>query len=95
MKTAILIALGVYLLGVLVAIVLLHKEVRNIYTPKSKFDLTLKVLKNTLGFYLSSLYGVGLIITKRSLLKRTTKPIVFLLRTEKKCTPWIFKFPHW
>ena len=67
MKTAILIALGVYLLGVLVAIVLLHKEVMNIYTPKSKLDLTFKVLKNTLGFYLSSWYGVGLIIIKRSL----------------------------
>ena len=67
MKTAILIALGVYLLGVLVAIVLLHKEVRNIYTPQSKLDLTLKVLRNTIGFYLSSWYGVGIIIVKRSL----------------------------
>lgn len=67
MKTAILIALGVYLLGVLVAIVLLLYEVMNIYTPKSKLDLTFKVLKNTLGFYLSSLYGVCLIIIKRSL----------------------------
>ena len=67
MKTAILIALGVYLLGVLVAIVLLHKEVRNIYTPQSKLDLTMKVLRNTIGFYLSSWYGVGIIIVKRSL----------------------------
>ena len=67
MKTVITIALGVYLLGVLFAIVLLHKEVKRIYTPKSKLDHTLKVLKNTSEFYLSSWYGVALIILKRVL----------------------------
>lgn len=68
MKTAILILAGLYLSGVFVAIVMLHKEVKElVVNPKSKIWLTWKVLKNTAPFYLSSWYGVVLIKLKRNL----------------------------
>lgn len=69
MLEVITILIGLYLSGVVVSFIMLHKEVKSIYIPINRFDLTKKVFKNTWKFYLTSWYGAGLIAIKNNLKK--------------------------